>query len=240
MMSKKTLIRLLIIVVSSVLIFTSTGNAAPATTLQNLQESFYKDKQRLLFNYLKQLATLETRILTSSDPSQAKEVKAEIYRIETEIRMIPQAQLASQPAIAAPAPKPASKPVIKKRKPKTHSSEVEGLAGAANFSKNNIYTFHLADTGNVSTLKFWATGRRSIDSTGNVWLITPSGQREKITKWKERHFEEPSTEISSYKKITPIVEDISQFITEPGTYKVEFEWTGGIDPLVIYRIELTS
>ncbi len=240
MMSKKTFTWLSIIVVSSMLIFTSTGNAAPATTLKNLQESFFKEKERLLYTYLSQLATLETYLLTNRDPSQAAEVKAEINRIQNELRMIPQASPSSQPAIAAPAPKPAPKPVIKKREAKTHSSEVEGLAGAANFSKNNTYTFQLTDIGNVSTLKFWATGRRSIDSVGNVWLTTPSGQREKITKWRERNFEEPSTEISSYKKITPIVEDISQFITEPGTYKIEFEWTGGIDPLVIYRVELTS
>ena len=238
-MFKKTVTWLSIVAVSSMLIFASTGNAAPTITLQNLQTSFFSQKERLLYSYLKQLATLETNILTSRNMSGANEVKAEINRIEEEIKKIPKTSPAPKPAATA-APKPAPKPVIKRRDPKTHAKEVEGLAGAASFSKNNIYTFYLADTGKVSTLKFWATGRRSIESTGNVWLTTPSGQREKITKWKERNFDEPATEISSYKKIQPIIKDISKFVTKPGTYKVEFEWTGGIDPLVIYRVELTS
>ncbi|MEN8136002.1 MAG: hypothetical protein ABFS18_10795 [Thermodesulfobacteriota bacterium] len=239
-MVKKTLTWLSIAAVSSMLIFASTGNATPTSTLTSLQESFFKQNRQLLYSYLKQLVALETSILTRSNQIGAKAVQAEIHRIEEEIRKIPQTSLSAKPAAIAPAPKPAPKPVIKKRDPKTHTSKVEGLAGAANFSKNNIYTFRLADIGAVSTLKFWATGRRSTESTGNVWLVTPSGQRQKITKWKERHFNEPASEISSYKKLKPIIENISKFITKPGTYKVEFEWTGGIDPLVIYRVELTS
>lgn len=239
-MLKKTLTWLSIAAVSSMLIFASTGNAAPATTLQSLQESFFSQNERLLYNYLKQLVTLETYILTSSNQRGAKEVKAEINRIEEEIKKSRQTSLSLKRAAVAPVPKPAPKPVIKKRDPQIHISKVEGLAGAANFSKNNIYTFHLAETGTVSTLKFWATGRRSIESIGNVWLITPDGRREKITKWKERHFDAPATEISSYKKLKPFFENISKLVTKPGTYKVEFEWTGGIDPLVIFRVELTS
>ena len=239
MMFKKTLTWLPIVAVSTMLIFASIGNAAPTTTLKGLQESFFKQKERLMYSYLKQLVTLETHILTSSNQRGATEVKAEINRIEGEIKKIRTSPSSLAPT-AAQAPKPTPKSVIKRRAPKTHTSEVEGLAGAANFSKNNIYTFHLTDTGTVSTLKFWATGRRSIESGGNVWLITPDGQRKKITKWKERHFDEPASEISSYKKIKPFIEDISKFIIKPGTYKVEFEWTGGIDPLVIYRVELTS
>ncbi|MCK4840212.1 MAG: hypothetical protein KAS94_15505, partial [Desulfobulbaceae bacterium] len=120
-MSKKTCPWLLIAVVSSMLIFTSTGNAAPATNLNNLQESFFMQKKRLLNNYLNQLNTLKTYILSSSDPIGATEVRVEINKIEDEIRMIPQPIVSFQPATAAPAPRP----VIKKRSPKTHSSEVE-------------------------------------------------------------------------------------------------------------------
>ena len=240
-MFKKTLTWLSIAAVSSMLIFASTGTAAPPTALESLQASFVSQQERILYNYLQQLTTLETTMLNSNNLSGANEVKAEINRIKEEIKQIPQTSPASQPATAAAVAKPAPKPVIiKKRDPKTHASKVEGLAGAASFSKNNVYTFHLADVGTVSTLKFWATGRRSIETTGNVWLVTADGRRKKITKWKDRYFDEPASEISSYKKIKPIVEDISDLVTRPGTYKVEFEWTGGIDPLVIYRVELTS
>ena len=41
-------------------------------------------------------------------------------------------------------------------------------------------------------------------------------------------------------KIRPITKDISELVTMPGVYKIEFNWTGGIDPLVIYRVEVTS
>lgn len=240
MMFKKTLTWLSVLAVSSLFICVTTTTAAPQTTLKSMQTSFNIQKKQLLFDYLKQLATLETTILTGSNQQGANEVKAEIDRVKEEIAKISKTSPAPKPAITVATPKPAPKPVIIKRDPKTHANEVKGLAGAANFSKNNIYTFHLADVGKVSTLKFWATGRRSIETSGNIWLITPSGRREKIKKWKERNFAKPATEISSYKKIQPISADISKFVTKPGTYKVEFEWTGGIDPLVIYRVELTS
>ena len=41
---------------------------------------------------------------------------------------------------------------------------------------------------------------------------------------------------SDGRKVKALINDVK----EAGTYKVEFEWTGGIDPLVIYRVELTS
>ena len=240
-MTKKTLAFLSIVGMSATLIFASIGNAAAPAELESLQSSFVSQKGRLLHNYLQQLTTLESTMLNSSNLSGANAVKAEISRTREEISKISQT---SSPAptmkVVTSPPKPAPKPVIIKRDPKTHASEVEGLAGAVNFSKNNIYNFNLADVGAVSTLKIWATGRRSIESTGNIWLKTPDGRREKVTKWKDRNFDEPSTEISSYRKLKPIIEDISNHVTRPGTYKVEFEWTGGIDPLVIYRVELTS
>ncbi|MBU0486034.1 MAG: hypothetical protein KKB30_16135 [Proteobacteria bacterium] len=126
------------------------------------------------------------------------------------------------------------------RSPQTHTSSIKGLAGAPDFSRNNIYTFTLPDIGRSSVLAFWATGLRSTDSTGNVWLITPAERRVKVGKWKESNFEIPSAEVSSYYKLKPITEDISDLVTKPGQYKVEFEWTGGVAPLVIFRVEITS
>jgi hypothetical protein len=225
-MFKKTTTWFSIIAVGSMLIFASTGKTAEPTELAILQESFFILQKRLLDNYLLELTRLK------SD----NEVAAEISKITKEIQKITKVAPAPVPAASATPPKT----VIKKRVAKTHVSTVAGLAGAASFSKNNVYTFHLPDVGPNSTMKFWATGHRSIDSTGNVWLVTPAGQREKIFKWKDRYFEAPATEISSYEKIAPIIADISEVVSKAGTYKIEFEWTGGIDPLVIYRVELTS
>ncbi len=241
MMIKKVLTLLSIVMVSLLLVYPSMAKAAAPAELNSLQASFISQKERLLYNYLNQLTSLETTMLNSGDLSGANEVNKEIARINEEIKNIPQPSSPSPTLNASAVPaKPEPKPVIIKRDPQTHSSEVEGLAGAASFSKNNVYTFNLEDVGKSSTLKFWATGRRSVESTGNVWLVTPDGRRERVTKWKDRYFDEPSTEISSYKKLKPIKEDISRLVTKPGTYKVEFEWTGGVDPLVIYRVELTS
>lgn len=226
-----------VIALGLLFVFAATGAAAPETTLLTLQTSFVSQKKQLMYSYLQQLAALETAIVTSNSREGADEVKAEITRIKEEIKRLPEFL---QPPQAIAVPEPPPQIVISKRDPVTHTNEVQGLAGAASFSKNNIYTFYLAVTGPSSTLKYWATGRRSADSEGNVWLITPAGQREKINSWRERNFTAPATEISSHEKITPFTGDISKFVTAPGTYRVEFEWTGGIDPLVIYRVELTS
>ena len=129
---------------------------------------------------------------------------------------------------------------MKKHIPKTYVSSVKGLAGAAKFSKNNIYKFNLPKVGANSSLTFWASGRRSTDSTGHVWLITPDGLRKRVGKWKESYFDKAASDASSYKRLLPITDDISELVTRPGVYKVEFEWTGGIDPLVILRVEITS
>ncbi len=243
MRAKKKFTWLSIFAVGVMLLGASAGSSAAAgeLTLKDLRHSFLGSKQKLLYNYLERLVQLETTIVTSSNPQEAAEVKIEIGRVEKELKKISGGTPPLIPvASAVPTPPPAAPPVRIKRKPQTHVSRIEGLAGAPSFSKNNIYTFHLPDVGKVSTLKFWATGRRSIDTVGYVWLISPDGRRERITKWKEQYFDEPATELSSYEKIEPFIEDISELITMPGDYRIEFEWTGGIDPLVIYRVELIS
>jgi len=215
----------------------SNATAADPPGLINLRTSHLNSKKTLLTSYLQQLVALEKNLLNDNNITGANAVRQELKIISGEIGSIPSPQVqAAVPVV----PVPAARPVIKKRTPRTHVSETRGLAGAPKFSENNVYTFNIPDVGNSSSLTIWATGRRSIDSFGNVWLITPSGQREKITKWKDRHFDEPSTEISSYKKLNPITEDISNLVTRPGYYKVEFEWTDGVDPLVIFRVEITS
>lgn len=142
-----------------------------------------------------------------------------------------------KPVVAAPVANPAPK---KEHVPRTHVSSRQGLAGSDGSSKNNVYTFNLEGIGNSTTLAFWATGRNSTDTYGKVWLITPDNRRIFIRIWKESYFEYPTTEIATYYKLRPITEDITKKVTKPGIYKVEFEWTEGTDPLVIYRVEITS
>jgi hypothetical protein len=151
---------------------------------------------------------------------------------------------APQPVVARPepvAPKPAPKPELKKvHTPQTRVSSVQGLAGNAKVSQNNVYSFELSEIGASTTLAFWGTGLNSLDSYGKVWLITPDGKRLIVGIWKESYFEKPSTDVYSYYNLKPITENISKKVTGPGTYKIEFEWTNGKDPLVIYRVEITS
>ncbi|MDT8335837.1 MAG: hypothetical protein RQ753_09070, partial [Desulfurivibrionaceae bacterium] len=153
-----------------------------------------------------------------------------------------------KPAVTKPAPPPATRPEPaaakpappQKHTPQTFVSSIKGLAGDAATTENNVYTFELPSLGETTTLAFWATGRNSLDSYGKVWLITPEGHRVIVGIWKESYLDKPSTEVFSYYNLKPIAENISRKVTTPGTYKVEFEWTNGKDPLVIYRVEITS
>ncbi len=169
---------------------------------------------------------------------------------------ITQKKPAPKPVVAKPAPKPVTqkkpetKPAVakpianltpaKEHTPQTHVSSVQGLAGNAKTNQNNVYTFNLSGIGSSSTLAFWATGKNSLDTYGKVWLITPEGRRIIVGIWKESYFTAPSTDITSFYQIQPITEDITKKVSGPGTYKIEFEWTDGKDPLVIYRVEITS
>jgi len=159
-----------------------------------------------------------------------------------EPKSVPKTQVAKPTPKPTPKPEPvAEKPAPKKEHtPQTHVSSVQGLAGNSEVNKNNVYTFELPSIGETTTLAFWATGKNTLDSYGKVWLITPEGRRVIVGIWKESYLEKPSTEVFSYYNLKPIAEDISRKVKGPGTYKVEFEWTNGKDPLVIYRVEITS
>ncbi len=154
---------------------------------------------------------------------------------------------APKPVVKKAAPKPQPVPAEEKKaappekhSPQTHVSSEQGLAGPPGVNGKNVYTFELPGIGETTTLAFWATGKESLDSYGKVWLITPEGRRNILGIWKESYLDKPSTEVYSYYNLKPIAEDITRKVTTPGTYKVEFEWTNGKDPLVIYRVEITS
>ncbi|MCK4838424.1 MAG: hypothetical protein KAS94_06440, partial [Desulfobulbaceae bacterium] len=150
---------------------------------------------------------------------------------------VTQKKTTPKPVVAQPTTKPT---IQKEHTPQTHVSSARGLAGNGKINKHNVYTFNLPEIGSSSTLAFWATGRNSIDTYGKVWLITPGGRRIIVGIWKESYFTEPSTDITSFYKLKPVTEDITKKVLGSGTYKVEFEWTDGNEPLVIYRVEITS
>jgi hypothetical protein len=117
---------------------------------------------------------------------------------------------------------------------------VQGLAGSHNSSHNNIYPFTLSEVGPTATLTYYAAGRRSRDTVGTVWLVTPGGLRERVGQWQNGQFEMAPPVPPQYNTLTPVVIDVSGVVKIPGDYQVEFEWTDGIAPLIIYRVELTS
>lgn len=150
-----------------------------------------------------------------------------------------------KPVVAKPAPKPkpkpaVAKPAVAKRDPKTQVSSTQGMASAGDFSKNNVYTFDLAESGSVVTVKYWINGRFGIDSTGTVWLVLPDGSRENIGNWREGASSSISTGVTSYKELEPVSVNISKKAAGPGVYKIEFEWNEGSGPLYIYRVEFIS
>ncbi|MBU0481603.1 MAG: hypothetical protein KKG47_10915 [Proteobacteria bacterium] len=222
-------------------------HAADLNNLVLIQKKFAASIRPQFEAYSRELSELEKTIAGQSDNTGLTEVRNEIQRVDVQLKSL--TALANyQPVVnpaVAPEPEKTPAPVLTKtiekaHQPTTHVNNTKGFAGAPKFSKNNIYSFNLPETGKQSNLTFYATGRRSVETEGLVWLIGPDGKKEKVTKWKAKDFKSSATEIKSYEKLDPITEDISDLVAEPGQYKVEFEWTGGIDPLVIFRVELTS
>jgi hypothetical protein len=209
------------------------------------------NQKKVLDDYRRKLIAFGDALLGINNIEGAGTVKNKIAAVTMELDALQKSTLdqKSSPATAplSPISKPNSstdevpQPTAKvSREPITQVSSVQGLAGAPNFSENNIYSFTLGQIGPTSTLTFYVTGRRSTDSTGNIWLITPDGRRAKAGHWSSSVLDGPATEVISYENLKPISADISPWVKTTGTYQVEFEWTGGLDPLVIFRVEIAS
>ena len=218
-------------------------------------------KAAILKEHIRQLTAQGNEKFAIGDIQAAKEIKLKIGELQDELNSLSghtnasvqdrhpaAAPAATTPAAAtttpappsaatAPAPKPLT-PVL--RSQQTKVSSVQGLAGGNKSSHNNIYPFTLSEVGPTATLTYYAAGRRSKDTAGIIWLVTPSGLREKIGVWKNGQFELAQPIPPPHNTLTPVVIDISNVVKIPGDYQVEFEWTDGIAPLIIYRVELTS
>lgn len=125
------------------------------------------------------------------------------------------------------------------REPETVVMTTRGLAGAPDFSRNNVYAFTLKNPGSRTTLTYRASGRRSTDTYGDIFMTTPDGKRHRAGKWQPDDFSE-SAEEAGCKGLVPITLDISDYVSAPGPYAIEFRWNDGIDPLVICRVKIKS
>ncbi|MBU0681185.1 MAG: hypothetical protein KKD73_07170 [Proteobacteria bacterium] len=164
------------------------------------------------------------------------------------------AAVAAAPVVAPSAPaKPA--PVEKKAtqtasasssklssaNPQSYISKTQGLAGSGSNVVNNIYAFDVQLFGNESWLSFNGYGRTTNSSFGEVYLITPAGQRHQVASWSPDQLKATNYfGVKSANDVQPIKADITQFVNATGTYKVEFIYRDGNEPLTIYQVEIKT
>ncbi len=125
--------------------------------------------------------------------------------------------------------------------PQTYTSQTTGLAGSGSNISNNIYSFDVQLFGNQSWLSFNGYGRETNNSFGEVYLITPAGQRHQVASWSPDQLKANNYYgVKSAKDVQPVKADVSQYITAAGTYKVEFTYRDGNEPLTIYQVEIKT
>ncbi len=201
-----------------------------------LQAEFIASKTRaeleISRNYLKELVALRDRAAASGNSGELTAVTAEISRIRNEITAL------GGNAVVPPAP--VARPAAVNHIARDYVKTVKGWAGIPEFSHNNVYEFTIPEAGNQSTLTFYASGRDSVDTYGDVFILTPDGKRKKIYKWSPDDFEIPLKEVRSYKHLKPVRVDITEFVSRPGSYRIEFAYRKGDDPLGILRVEIRS
>ncbi len=228
-----------IITVAAVIIaaFVLPGATAMAQgNLATLKNAFISEKNSMELEiskrYLNQLIILRNQAAATGNSGDLTAVTAEISRIRTGITALGGA------AVAPPAP--TVKALTSRHIARDYIKVIKGWAGIPEFSRNNIYSFNIPETGKVSTLKFYASGRDSTDTYGEVFLTTPEGRTSRIYKWSPDDFEIPIKEARIYKHLKAVRVDISKFVREPGTYRVKFKYRKGDDPLGILRVEINS
>jgi hypothetical protein len=187
--------------------------------------------------YVKDLEGLEQILIQRRDLKGALLVQEEKKRVMSGTGAVA-ASTTSTAAPIAVTPRPAA--ASQSPGPFTYKSETEGLAGAARFSKNNVYKFNMSEVRSNTKLTAYAAGRGSKNTYGEIFLITPAGQRIVVKDWSPSDFSDSMKEVMSYKKLDPIVVMISQYVTSPGTYQVSFEYNKGIEPLIIKYVELKT
>ncbi|MBU0481605.1 MAG: hypothetical protein KKG47_10925 [Proteobacteria bacterium] len=200
----------------------------------------------------KPLPVAATRPITKPVPEPVTTTAPTIVPITVETAKpgaVPVQAIASKPVekpvAALPVPSVSSaaaeKPAAARTSARTHVDETRGIAGPKSVRKNYAYAFNLDKLGKKTTLTFYAAGRHSNDTFGKIWLINQNDRPVKIGKWKSADFSKTADKVSSYRELEPVTIDISDSLTKPGSYKIEFEWDDfGKEPLEIFRVEIAS
>ncbi len=259
-MFKRTLTVLALLSLIATIPFVGNSVAAPPPELREMRQVFTGKwqgatnsarRRELLNDYIKNLTSLEYYMRGNGrDRTSINAVRKELRRANDAV--LGEGEIASDAAtratgaVSSPEPAAVVDPVtapaaaIKKHIPRTIVINHRGTAGTPDFSKGNIYNFTLTATSKKGTLIYWAGGRNSTDTYGEIWLTSPDGRRRKIAKWKKSFFREATRDVSTWSRLRPVTVDISDYLKAPGAYSLEFHWTDGVDPLIIMRVEIIS
>ena len=201
-------------------------------------------------NHLINLERLEKALIKKSDLAGALVVQTERKRIAIEpvTVMAPgrPAPKISSPKIATPPAPPVALASTNSRqasaaKPFKYVNSSHGVAGASGNVSKNIYSFAIKEFGKNSELIFHAFGKRSNDSHGDVYLITPNGKRRKVANWSPKNLEATNFfGVQAAKDVRPVKTDISKYVTSSGKHQVEFRYKNGNEALNIFQVTINS
>nr|MDA3834273.1 hypothetical protein [Spirochaetales bacterium] len=220
-----------------------------------------KSQKEIQGQYIVSLKRLEDKFIRQGNLAGALVVQTErkqaMQNSESTIAGISQKRATPPPVKAvAPAPKPQPKkaavkkvvppPTVKKTKPsssvpKIYSSVNQGFAGSGDNNLNNSYVFDISPTSKGAKLFFYAYGRKSNDSYGEVFVTTPDGSQHQVANWSPDQLKKTSyINVSAAEHVEPITADISEIVVQSGSYKVEFFYRDGNQALIIYKVGIKT
>ena len=219
---------------------------------KNVKNQYITDLKRLEDQLIRQ-NNLAGALVVQTERNKAMGISAPAMTLASAIKA---AAPAPQPTAPKAAEKKAAAPVQKAApvqrsaapshnlsaaNPQIYVSKTQGLAGSGSNVINNIYDFDVQLFGNHSLLSFNGYGRETNHTSGEVYLITPSGQRHQVASWSPEQLKANNYYgVKKAKDVEAIQADISQLMTATGTYQVEFKYRDGNEPLTIYQVEIKT
>ncbi|PLX49045.1 MAG: hypothetical protein C0613_09210 [Desulfobulbaceae bacterium] len=235
---------------------------------QTLFDSYKNKNARQIKNqYIMDLKTLEDKLIRQNNLAGALVVQTERNKMmglsspgtgaaktaEKKAPARPAAAVAPAPKASPAAPKARSAGKAKTEKvtaptrqasaakPLIYANDSKGIAGSGNNVKNNVYSFAIEQFGEHAWLSFNGYGRETNNSYGEVYLVTPSGQRHQVTSWSPDQLQATNFYgVNGADDVRPIKTDISSLVNSKGAYKVEFLYRDGNEPLNIYHVEIKT
>lgn len=233
---------------------------------QALFDSFKDKSARNVKNqYIMKLKTLEDKLIRQNNLAGALVVQTERNKMmglstpgtgaakaaEKKTQPAADVPLAAKAAPAAAKARATAQPRTEKvtaptrqasaAKPLIYSNDTKGIAGSGNNVKNNVYSFAMEQFGEHTWLSFNGYGRETNNSYGEVYLVTPSGQRHQVTSWSPDQLKATNFYgVNGADDVRPIKTDISSLVNSKGAYKVEFLYRDGNEPLNIYHVEIKT